>query len=291
MQPRKLLHVLGAAAGAVVMLAATAQATPTIAITDPADGTTVSRSQETMLVSGTAAFDAPVATTRQYYFRRDACGNAADANRRLSVVKGGEDIGCGGLTSAAQPLVDVYPAVDGVPVTLDPTRDATVKVVAGAWLAGAGGGAGQEKVDAVLTGVTADGDTVTIGSGTDTVLVTPNMDVVTHTITVPLDDAATQQFNALTLTTTISGTVGRSYVSYAGDSLMDLPIMDAGTVQVSGDSSTFSASKTVDAVLNGDGTWTAEIPVPTAGARKIYARAVQGTSKINATPVAITVVS
>lgn len=41
--------------------------------------------------------------------------------------------------------------------------------------------------------------------------------------------------------------------------------------------------------LNGDGTWTAEVAIPSAGARNLYARAVQGSNKINATPVAITV--
>ena len=117
---RNLTRTLTYVAGAVVLLAAAAQATPTIAIVSPVEGATLSRTLETITVSGTATFDAPVPVTRKYHFRRDACGNAANANRRLSVTAGGETIGCGGLTSAATPLVDVYPAADGVPVTVDP---------------------------------------------------------------------------------------------------------------------------------------------------------------------------
>jgi hypothetical protein len=287
---RNLTRAVVAAVGSVVLLVAAAQATPTIAITSPVDGTTLSRALETFTVSGTATFDAPVPVTRKYHFRRDACGTAANANRRLSVIVGAETIGCGGLTSAATPLVDVYPAVDGVPVTVDPTKDAKVTMVVGAWLSGVGGGIGQEKIDAVLSGRTADGQTVTLGTGTDTILVTPDQDEVTHTITIPLADSATQRLTSLTLQTTIGGTVVRSYVSYGGASFLELPIMDTGTVQVSADSATFTATKTVDAVLNSDGTWVAEVPAPAAGQRKLYARAVQGTTKIDATPVTITVV-
>src|SRR5687768_3406888 len=98
---RNLTRAVVAAAGAVVLLAAAAQATPTIAITSPVDGTTLSRALETFTVSGTATFDASVPVTRKYYFRRDACGTAANANRRISVIAGAETIGCGGLTSAA----------------------------------------------------------------------------------------------------------------------------------------------------------------------------------------------
>ena len=276
------------ALAAVLAFSAVASATPTVAITTPLAGSTFSRAVfDTISVTGTATFDAPVAATRKFYLRREVCG-ANNPGTRLSTVAGGETIGCGGLYSAATPIVDTYPAQNGLPVVVDATKQAKLTIVTGAWVSGVGGGIGQEKIDVTLTGVTAEGETKTIGTGTKTTLVTPDQDEVTTVIDIPLQQL-TDVFTAFTMRTSISGTVMRSYVSYGGASFLEVPIMDVGTVQVSSDSSTFSATKTVDAVFQSDGTWAAEIPVPSAGARTIYARAVQGATKINAEPVSITV--
>ena len=286
--PRTTTRVLLAATLSALLLASAAQAAPTIAITSPAEGTSVSRSDETMVVTGTAAFDAPIASNRTYFLRRDVCGVAGI--RQLSVVAGAETIGCGGATAIATPIVDNYTAIDGVPILVDPAKlTAKLTIVTGAFLAGVGGGTGNETIAVTLRGTTADGSTVTLGTGTKTTLITPNQDEVTNVIDFAVT-AVPDVLTGLAMETRISGTVARSYVSYAGASKLELSILDPGAVQVSSDSATFSASKTVYAALAADGTWIADVAIPATGQRKIYARAVQGALKSASAIVGITVV-
>jgi hypothetical protein len=237
-------------------------------------------------VTGTVAFDEPQSTNRRYQLRRDACGTTSAANPRLSVFGGGESIGCGGLTSAATPIDVTYPAVDGLPLRVDASRSARLTLTQGAWVAGVGGGFGQETVAATLQGV-VDGEVVTLGTGTASTVVTPADDKVTTVVDIPLtgvtsDDVVT----ALSLVTRVSGTVGRSYVAYGGASFLDLPLTDIGRVDVTIGSYGASA---VGAVVEPDGTWRAEVPMPTPGTRTVNARAVQNGVTVRAEPVTITV--
>ena len=83
--------------------------------------------------------------------------------------------------------------------------------------------------------------------------------------------------------------VNSSNLGLSGDSKFTLPVYGLGVVEVSSDSATFAKSKTVQAIVAPDGTWTAEIAPPTAGSRFIHARATQAGTKLTATPVNITV--
>lgn len=284
------LHTLvGLLTALAVALPFAAHADPVLTVTSPEPGSTFSRAFETIPVTGTVSFDAPPPVMRTFYFRRDACGSAAGANRRLSVIQGGETIGCGGLATAAQPITDIYPAIDGLPVVVDITKQAQVTVVEGAWVSGVGGGLGQETIQATLTGATLAGETKTLGTGTSQVLVTPAEDEVTHTVDLDLTDPG-EVLTSLTLTVRKSGTLVRSYTSYAGASFLKLPILDIGSVQVSSDSASFSQARTVDAVIASDGTWSADVATPSVGERKLYVRAVQGAVKVNAEPIPVTIV-
>jgi hypothetical protein len=291
MKITKLHTLLATAVALAVALPFAAQAAPTITVTGPASGSVFSKEgTETIPVTGTVSFDTPApAVDRTFYFRRELCGNVAGANRRLSVVKGSETIGCGAPNSAVTPIVDNYPAVDGLPLLIDASKQAEVTVVESAFVADVGGGVGQEKIEALLTGTTVSGETKTIGTGSETQLVTPDKDEVTHTFSFALTDPG-EVLTALNLRITTSGTLGRSYTNYAGASFLKLPIFDVGTVQVSGDSATFSAVRTVTATVAPDGTWTADVPTPSVGARKIYARAVQGTNKVSVDPISVTII-
>lgn len=108
-------------------------------------------------------------TDVNFYLRRDACGEDND-NPRIS-LEDGPDEGdeCPYLEQPVQEvmieagegaLTDIYPATDGVPLTLDATRN----LVGEFGLAGRAGGA-QVTVEVLLSG-TIDGAVVEIATGT-----------------------------------------------------------------------------------------------------------------------------
>lgn len=76
------------------------------------------------------------------------------------------------------------------------------------------------------------------------------------------------------------------FTALSGRSYVTLPTLDTGQVAV--DSSTFSATKAVTAIVTGN-TFAATVPTPAVGAHTLYARAVQNGVKTNAGVVNITV--
>lgn len=292
----KLLVVV--AAGAVLAMNG-AQAATSIAITSPAAGSTFSKAvDETITVTGTSSFGPAVPESRTFYLRGSGCG--ATEAFWLSVESGTDEYdGCG--TIGGLPVNEViyqlgggantFSAQDGVPAILDASKDVTGTIRAESWTGDGTPGVGQVVVEVSLAGADAEGNSVTIG--TDTLEATnTGADGVQLPFTFNIADALDKvALTELALSVEVHGVnQNSSNLGLSGDSKFTLPVLDAGLVEVSSDSSTFSASKTVKAELASDGTWTAEIPTPAIGAsRKIYARAVQGGFKTLAAPVGIIV--
>jgi hypothetical protein len=286
-----------AAAGVLTVLAAgAAQAAPSIAITSPAAGSTVSRANGTMTVMGTSAFDAALPAQETYYLRGSGCG--ATESFWLSTTTGADEYdGCG--TIGGLPANEVlfqaggnpmtFSAQDGVPVVVDASRDVTGTIRAESWTGPGTPGVGQVVVNVSLTGST-DRDSYVLGSGTFEA-VNAAKDGVQFPFTFNLaDELQGAQLTDLTLSVEVHGANwNSSNLGLEGASKFTLPMFDTGRVEVS-DSAVFTAARRVRATIGSGGTWAAEIPVPTAGARTIYARAVQGSSTTDATPVPITVV-
>lgn len=298
MRVRSIVGTVGTVSLAAVVLAASAQAAVTIAITSPSAGETVSRSAMPELeVTGIAGFAAPIPASRTFYLRREQCASGND-DARLTLVKGSKDVN--GCSFIAQPANEVlhrlgdalfttYSASDGIPVTMGAGKVTGVIRTGGSF--GLPAMAGQSEVDVRLTGLTADGESKTLISKTYTSILTPAQSVNDVVIdeAVPAD-AVESRLVALSLDVTLRGAqVGNGSITMNGASFLTLPILDTGTVLVS-TVSTFSASKTVTAELGEDGSWTALVETPLVGSRTIYARAVQGSERTTAS-VPITVVS
>jgi hypothetical protein len=290
---RSLLATLVALSVGIPAMAGAVTA-PTISIGSPSSGATFSRAVwETIPVSGLAGFDVPVAADRTFYLRGSGCG--ATEVFWLSVESGSDEYdGCGiiGGLPAQEVFQEAssFPSQDGLPVLLDASKNVTGQIRAESWFGAGIPGAGQVKVDVDLFGTKTTNQSVAIGSaavealnsGTDGVNVSFNIDIPAN-----LDRVA---LKALTFQVLIHGANYNSgNLGLEGDSRFTLPIFDPGRVDVSSDSATFSAAKTVQATVDSNGTWSAEVVVPNAGSRKIYARAVQAGVTTNATPVSITV--
>ncbi|MGH2709731.1 MAG: hypothetical protein ACRDH9_00800 [Actinomycetota bacterium] len=290
---RPLLAMLVALAVALPTMAGAATA-PTISIGSPSNGATFSRSvYDSIPVSGLASFDVAPASDRQFYLRGTGCG--ATAVLWLSVESGSDEYdGCG--SAAGLPTREVlggsliFTTSDGMPVLLDASKNIAGQVRGESWVGPGTPGVGQVKADVDITGVKANGQSVVIGSGvfealntgTDGVNIPYSFDIAANLDRVQLKD--------VTIEVLIHGVNWNSgNLGLEGDSHLTLPIFDPGRVDVSSDSATFAASKTVQAVLDPNGTWSAEILVPNTGSRKIYARAVQAGVTTNAAPISITV--
>lgn len=129
---------------------------------------------------------APVQADATYFLRRDNADCADPAGRYLSLVDA-EDVdpgSCGnnfygvidGNVEEQDPTAYGTREADGVPVTLDATKDITGLI--GVKSQSAQGqavriGAGQANLHVELTGVTTDGSTVTIGTADAAYQVTP----------------------------------------------------------------------------------------------------------------------
>lgn len=299
MHARRTTPLLVAATAGALLAMTGAQAATSIAITSPAAGTTFSRaSDETITVTGTATFGPAVPENRTFYLRGSGCG--ATEAFWLSVESGTDEYdGCG--TIGGLPFNEViyqlgggpntFAAQDGIPAILDASKNVTGTIRAESWTGDGTPGVGQVVVEVSLSGADAEGNSVTIGSDTLEAMNT-GTDGVQLPFTFDIGDSLDKvALTELTLSVEIHGVnQNSSNLGLSGDSKFTLPVLDAGLVEVSSDSSTFSASKTVKAELASDGTWTAEIPTPAIGAsRKIHARAVQGGVKTTAAPVGIVV--
>ena len=293
---RRTTRFLAAAAVLTVFAAGAAQAEPSIAITSPTNGTTVSRANGTMAVTGTSTFDTPIAAQETFYLRGSGCG--ATESFWLSTTTGTDEYdGCG--TIGGLPFNEVlyrtggapmtFSAQDGVPVLVDASRDVTGTVRAESWTGTGTPGVGQVVVDVSLTGSTDAGDGYVLGSGTFEA-VNDAKDGIQFPFTFNLaDELQGVRLSDVTISVEVHGANwNSSNLGLGGGSKFTLPMFDAGKVEVS-DSAIFTVARRYRASIASNGTWIAEIPVPSAGARSIYARAVQGSVTTFAEPVSITV--
>lgn len=274
---RHILRTLLAAIAAAGLLALPAQAEPLIAITSPAEGATVSRAIEPeMTVTGTVTPADAVATARTFYLRRDACGGTAAQNTRMSLRTGtdGGD-GCGstyaGLptevfaTAGQSTGTTSYPAADGLPVVLDATKQVT-----GTMKFAADGPVGIARVEMWLTS-----DAGEVGRTTVEKTLQGDLEYEVPFAFNVAQALAGKTLKTLTWNFRVRG-VGalNGFVSLNGASLVNVPVLDTGLVEVS-TTSNFSPSKSAFVPLADDGTWSTEIVTPTTGARAVYARILQ----------------
>lgn len=97
---------------------------------------------------------APVPVELQFFMRRDNCNSDAD-NPHLSLTDSPDDVECipsATLNNVYGPEIatELYPAADGVPLTLDPSRKVTGSISFRSWN---GVGVGPVDVDIKLLGV------------------------------------------------------------------------------------------------------------------------------------------
>lgn len=280
--------------GALALGPAQAIAAPTaVSITSPAAGATISRAANPALdVAGTAAFDtAAVAAAKTFYLRGTGCGTTEDL--WLSITKGTDEYdGCGII--GGLPLNEVLDdpkllsARDGLPVKVDGSKPLTGTIRAESWIGNGVPGVGQVVVDVAISGTDAGDNFVDLGSATVQTLNTGTEGVMANfSIDIP-DEADGAVLKGLDLAVSVHGAnYNSSNLGMDGDSKFVLPVLDEGSVQVS-DSPTFPAARTRTALVEG-GTWATSLATPGTGAQTIYARAQQGTARLSAAPVAITV--
>ena len=267
------------------LFAAHVQAAPTVTITSPADGDTISRgANPTFTMAGGVSFDTPAPTTTRYFARRAACGGTADQNMRLSTTSGTDGgTGCGYiggwnlLGTADEPGFAMdFPAENGVPLTLDAGRAIATRIIASSYQGIQNGPVGIAAGQATMTAtLTADGQPLGSQSVTQTILPTTVNYTYDFSFTAPagLDK---RDFGSLSLRLTMRGPgFGHGYVVKSGASYVDLPTYTASfdrRVQTQVNSGPW-VNATVGAELDG---WSATINTPAAGSHFIRARAVQG---------------
>lgn len=160
-----------------------------------------------------------VPTNVDFFVRMDDCGGDAD-NPRLSIEDGTDGgSGCGntgmGIFNEAliaiedTPAAQIFPAVDGVPFTLDASKDVAgqlnLQSFQGDAANPAGVSAGQTKVDITLTG-NVGGASQLIGTASEEYVVTPDKTSYLVEFTIDADDALNKKkFTSLELTVTQRG--------------------------------------------------------------------------------------
>ena len=289
---RTTFRTLLAALAVAAVFALPAQGAAQLAITSPISGSTISRAAEpTINATGTATLADPVASTRTFYLRRDACGGTAPANLRMT-LRTGTDAGdnCGstyaGLptevfaTAGLSTGTTAYPATEGLPMVLD-----VAKKVTGTMKFSADGPVGIARVEIWLA---SDQGEV----GRTTVEKTLQGDL-TYEVPFTFDVApalAGKTLKSLALNFRIRG-VGamNGFVTLNGASFVTVPVLDPGLLEVS-TVANFSPSKSFYVPLSEDGTWEQEIATPTTGERALYARIQQAGQTVASATSTFTVV-
>jgi hypothetical protein len=275
------------AAAAALVAAAAAATGPGVTITSPTAGQKLSlRHNAYIAVAGTASFATATAGTTRFYLRRDGCGTAND-NPHLSVTSGtdGGD-GCGlvltivgvGGTVDQGAFVD-YPSTDGMPLTLDASRPVTgtIDLESFGITDSVAAGTGLVTVSVSLEALDQ-GNGVSVGSDSETVLITPTQTEYPVAFTIQSNGALDQaDLSGLDLRVHVEGPYAFSgFIGNSGKSFTDVPAWSASfgqSVAASVDDPTFTNA--VPARLSGT-TWSVALSTPALGQHTIYARATQG---------------
>jgi hypothetical protein len=285
MRPRIRAAALIAIAAAAAGVAAAAG--PSVTITSPTAGQKISlRHNAYTAVAGTASFATPSAQATRFYLRRDGCGTAND-NPHLSVTSGtdGGD-GCGllltivgvGGTADQGAFVD-FPSTDGMPLTLDASSpvSGTIDLESFGISDPLAAGTGLVTVSVSLEALNQ-GNGVSVGSDSETVLITPTQSEYPVAFTIQPNGALDRaDLSGLDLRVHIEGPYAFSgFIGNSGKSWTDVPAWSASfnqAVQVSLDDPSFTNA--VAARLSGT-TWSVALPTPALGTHTVYAESAQG---------------
>jgi hypothetical protein len=178
-----------------------------------------------------------VAGDRAFYLRGEGCG--AEEQLYLSTKQGPDGYdGCG--TVGGLPINEVnhqrgvqapktFTSKDGVPATLDATRDITGEIRAESWIASlteAVGGVGQVAVEVTIHGIDSAGQAVAIGSASESAMVTNEAGTqLPFTIDIP-DELNELVLSKLTIDVAIHGAnFNQNNLGLEGDSHFTLPIL------------------------------------------------------------------
>lgn len=192
-------------AATALVFAAPAGADAGITITSPQDGATIAAGGS-LPVSGEVEFIEPVPTDRQFFLRRTGCNE----DKRLSTTQGSETSGCA-YTASITPLnedsrlADLWPAVDGVPFTLDAARALRGVHTLSSYAPPNNVGAGLTTIDIAAFGTLAGGSQVGLGSTSVSYTALPGQPYSRPwEIDLP-DQYDTRDFSSFTLSTTVRG--------------------------------------------------------------------------------------
>lgn len=162
---------------------------------------------------------------------RDACGGSTDNAPRLDWFPGSFTGACGSLAAFASPTTGSFGSATLDPLFALDTERPIVVAVSMSSRERLGYGIGAQTVRVTLTAKDTNNKTVTLGSGEhvrDAAAMLGGANYVAE-IPLPLTAAKAGPFKSYALTLEAGGAVGAGYVSYSGDSLVSLPVLD-GTV-------------------------------------------------------------
>ena len=292
----RILRAAGVAGALALALVTSAAAEPQISITGPTAGSSISRATTpTLSVAGVTVFDAPQQAAKTLYLRRALCASGND-DAHLSVTKGKstDQNGCAFIaqpanevmhTAGQEPLSTTYPS-DELTFTLDASRPITAKVRMTQ-------GFGQGITEVRLTGMSAAGESVLLGTDSETYTTTGAMDL--NFSVQPAAELDKTDFTQIDLNILVRGVnvLHGSADHRNGASTISLPIWNGSfsrKVQFAVDSPSFSPSATKTATLSADGTtWTGSTLTPAVGNHTLYAQVIQGATIVKATSVPFTV--
>jgi hypothetical protein len=253
-----------------------------VTITSPKSGSSTALHQNPYTaVAGTVAFAAANPQTTRFDLRRDGCGTSND-NPHLSATTGTDaGDGCGLIVNsvagvggdADQAAFVDFPASDGMPLTLDTSRNVSGVIDI------EGTAAGLSEVDVSLEAL-VNGQAVEIGSDAASAVLDPTVsdNAVPFTI-VPSASLAGADVQALDLRVHVHGpSIDAGFIGLSGKSYADVPSYTASvnrSVSLSVDDPSFSSA--IPARLDSSGsTWSVAIPTPAIGKHTIYAESTQG---------------
>jgi hypothetical protein len=264
------------------LLATGASAAPTVTITSPTNGATISRSvSPTLAVGGTVTFDAPQPSERTFYVREGL-------TPWLDVVQGSQP-STPATVASVSPLADEFAqpedidARNGVPFTLDGSRAITgvVSLTSYPEVEGMGAGAGLTRVDISVSGQVVGGNNEVLGTTTVSYTATPLQGRYDTPWSIQPPAALDKKdFSSLRLTLTVRGRNVNHGWRRANSTNLTMPIYTSSfsrAVEVSLDNGLF-ASTGVN-LSEDKASYAAILSTPAAGAHFIKVRAVQGSSK------------
>jgi len=280
----KALIVLVPAALALVV--GVAVASSTVTITTPKEGQSISkRKVPSIPVTGTVSFAAATPNTSLFYVRRDGCGTSND-NPHLSISTGNDaGSGCGSLINGivgaggdadAGAFVD-YPAMDGMPLALDASRNITGTFDIQGFFGPAS--AGVMEADVSMEAL-VNGNGVDLGSVTEMVVLDPTASDNYINFTIAPNQALDKHdLSGIDLRLHLHGPYAFSgFVATNGGSFVNVPSYTASVnkaVLLSLDDPTF-ASPIPTAINSSQNGWSVVIPTPAVGTHTLYAQSVQG---------------